>query len=228
MNYCLAYRNSVSHAKCRPQGHWAKSSETPKPGGTHPWPRSLRGPRKHAGILPSRAVQLGEEAGMGCGERAQPALNSPWVLSPLTQQTRTMSLCTWGGGMPALGQAVGRRGHKAQALLSRGQAAGCEKMNSTTGLPPHLHRGRPQSGGGVRGCSLWGSTQGRVLPSEAKSPLPALSGEWRWDRHAWSHLWTSCTGSSDKPLTQGDNACVLGGGVSPCDPNDRAKGTLSN
>lgn len=101
-------------------------------------------------------------------------------------------------------------------------------MNSTTGLPPHLHWGRPQSEGGVRGCSPRGSTQGRVPPSEAKSPLPALSGEWRWDRHAWSHLWTSYTGSSDKPPTQGNDACVLGGGVSPCDPNDRDKGTLSN
>lgn len=101
-------------------------------------------------------------------------------------------------------------------------------MNSTWGLPHHLQRGRPQAGGGVRGCSPWGSTQGSVLPSEADSPLPALSGVQRWDRHAWSHLWTSCTGSSDKPPTQGNDACVLGGGVSPCDPNDRAKGTFSN
>ena len=120
-----------------------------------------------------------------------------------THSTDALHHCALGVGVcQPWARKWGSEGTRHRPCSPEGQAAGCENMNSTTGLPPHLHRGRPQSGGGVRRCSPRGSTQGRVLPSEAKSPLPALSGEWRWDRHAWSHLWTSCTGSSDKPLTQ--------------------------
>ena len=46
---------------------------------------------------------------MGCGEGAQPALNSPWVLSPLTQQTHYIIVhLGWGCASPGPGSGAQR------------------------------------------------------------------------------------------------------------------------